>query len=81
MAVVAHCEDNSLIYGGAVHEGEFSKKYGVPGIPSVCESVHIARDILLAEATGCHYHVCHIKYKGICTSRARCKKSRDQCYC
>ncbi|MCI1589688.1 dihydroorotase [Heyndrickxia oleronia] len=63
MAVVAHCEDNSLIYGGAVHEGEFSKKYGVPGIPSVCESVHIARDILLAEATGCHYHVCHISTK------------------
>ncbi|MED3655427.1 dihydroorotase [Heyndrickxia sporothermodurans] len=63
MAVVAHCEDNSLIYGGAVHEGDFSKKHDIPGIPSVCESVHIARDILLAEAAGCHYHVCHISTK------------------
>lgn len=63
MAVVAHCEDNSLIYGGAVHEGEFSKKHGIAGIPSICESVHIARDVLLAEAAGCHYHVCHISTK------------------
>ena len=34
------------------------------GIPSVCESVHIARDVLLAEAAGCHYHVCHISTEG-----------------
>lgn len=63
MAIVAHCEDNSLIYGGAVHEGEFSERHGLPGIPSICESVHIARDVLLAEAAGCHYHVCHISTK------------------
>lgn len=63
MAIVAHCEDNSLINEGCVHEGEFSKANGVNGIPSVCESVQIARDILLAEATGCHYHVCHISTK------------------
>ncbi|GIN19006.1 dihydroorotase [Siminovitchia fordii] len=63
MAIVAHCEDNSLIYGGALHEGEFSRKTGVPGIPSICESVHIARDVLLAEAANCHYHVCHISTK------------------
>lgn len=63
MAVVAHCEDNSLINKGAVHEGEFAKKHGINGIPSVCESVQIARDVLLAEAAGCHYHVCHISTK------------------
>lgn len=63
MAIVAHCEDNSLIYGGAVHEGKFSKESGIPGIPSICESVHIARDVLLAEAANCHYHVCHISTK------------------
>ncbi|HHY74552.1 MAG TPA: dihydroorotase [Bacillus bacterium] len=63
MAIVAHCEDNSLINKGAVHEGEFSKKHQMNGIPSVCESVQIARDVLLAEATGCHYHVCHISTK------------------
>lgn len=63
MAIVAHCEDNSLINGGCVHEGEFSLKAGLNGIPSICESVQIARDVLLAEATGCHYHVCHISTK------------------
>ncbi|SDY74980.1 dihydroorotase [Evansella caseinilytica] len=62
-AIVAHCEDNSLLYGGAVHQGSFSERYGVPGILSVAESVHIARDILLAEATGAHYHVCHVSTK------------------
>ncbi|MFK2824930.1 dihydroorotase [Bacillus sp. B190/17] len=63
-AVVAHCEDNSLIYGGAVHDGEFAEKNNIPGIPSICESVHIARDVLIAEAAGCHYHVCHISTEG-----------------
>lgn len=63
MAIVAHCEENTLINKGAVHEGKFSKENGLNGIPSVCESVHIARDILLAEAAGCHYHVCHISTK------------------
>jgi dihydroorotase len=62
-AVVAHCEDNSLIYGGAVHDGSYAKEQGIPGIPSICESVHIARDVLLAEAADCHYHVCHISTK------------------
>ncbi|MBU8786348.1 MULTISPECIES: dihydroorotase [Bacillus] len=62
-AIVAHCEDNSLIYGGSVHDGEFAKKHGLNGIPSICEAVHIARDVLLAEAAGCHYHVCHISTK------------------
>ncbi|WLR43602.1 dihydroorotase [Bacillus carboniphilus] len=62
-SIVAHCEDNSLIYGGCVHDGHFSKKHQLKGIPSICESVQIARDVLLAEATGCHYHVCHISTK------------------
>lgn len=63
-AIVAHCEDNSLINSGCVHEGSFSEKHGLNGIPSVCESVQIARDVLLAEAAGCHYHVCHISTEG-----------------
>lgn len=63
MSIVAHCEENTLINKGSVHEGEFSKANGLNGIPSVCESVHIARDVLLAEAAGCHYHVCHISTK------------------
>lgn len=63
MAIVAHCEENTLINKGSVHEGIFSEKNGLKGIPSVCESVHIARDVLLAEAANCHYHVCHISTK------------------
>lgn len=62
-AIVAHCEDNSLIYGGAMHEGKRSAELGIPGIPNICESVQIARDVLLSEATGCHYHVCHVSTK------------------
>ena len=63
MAIVAHCEENTLIHKGCVHEGAFSKRHGLNGIPSICESVQIARDVLLAEAAGCHYHVCHISTK------------------
>ncbi|SER04662.1 dihydroorotase [Gracilibacillus ureilyticus] len=62
-AIVAHCEDNTLIHEGVMHEGNISKQLGLPGIPSVCESVQIARDVLLAEAAGCHYHVCHVSTK------------------
>lgn len=63
MVVVAHCEDNSLIYGGVMHEGKRNKELGLPGIPSICESVQIARDVLLAEAAGARYHVCHVSTK------------------
>ncbi len=62
-AIVAHCEDNSLIRGGGMHEGKRSEELGIKGIPSICESVQIVRDILLAEAANCHYHVCHISTK------------------
>lgn len=62
-AIVAHCEENTLINQGSVHEGTFSEKHSLRGIPSVCESVHIARDVLLAEAANAHYHVCHISTK------------------
>ncbi len=63
LPIAAHCEDNSLILGGCLHDGNKAKELGLKGIPSVCESVHIARDILLAEATGAHYHVCHVSTK------------------
>lgn len=60
LPLVAHCEDDSLAAGGSVHDGDFAARYGLKGIPGEAESVHVARDILLAEATGVHYHVCHI---------------------
>lgn len=62
-AIVAHCEDNSLIYGGCVHDGNVSERLGVNGIPSICEATQIARDVLLAEKAHCHYHVCHVSTK------------------
>jgi len=60
LPVVAHCEDNSLAHGGCVHDGEWARRHGLPGIPSEAESIHVGRDILLAEDVGVHYHVCHI---------------------
>ncbi|QCJ41994.1 dihydroorotase [Bacillus sp. S3] len=63
MTIVAHCEENSLINKGCVHQGSFAEQNKLNGIPSICESVQIARDVLLAEAAGCHYHVCHVSTK------------------
>ncbi len=60
--IVAHCEDDSL-KAGCVHEGTYSRREGLQGIPSLAESIHIARDVLIAEETGCHYHVCHVSTK------------------
>lgn len=62
-AIVAHTEDDSLLFGGVMHEGQKNKTLGLPGILSVAESSQIARDVLLAEATGVHYHVCHVSAK------------------
>ena len=58
--IVAHTEDDSILYGGVMHEGQRSQELGLPGILSIVESSQIARDIHIAEATGAHYHVCHV---------------------
>ncbi|MBB3127390.1 dihydroorotase [Paenibacillus rhizosphaerae] len=60
MPVIAHCEENSLVEGGCVTEGKFAVQHGLIGIPNESEAIHVGRDILLAEATGVHYHVCHV---------------------
>lgn len=62
-AIVAHCEDNSLLNGGYIHDGEYAKINGHKGICSESEWGPIKRDIELARKTGCHYHVCHISTK------------------
>ena len=61
--IVAHCEDDSLLFGGYLHDGKYAKANGHKGILSVSESAQIARDIMLAKATGVHYHICHISTK------------------
>lgn len=58
--IIAHCEDDTLVVGAAVTEGEFARKHGLKGIPNESEAIHVGRDALLAEATGVHYHVCHV---------------------
>lgn len=60
LPVIAHCEDNTLVEGAWVSEGAFSKKHGLKAIPNESEAIHVGRDCLLAEATGVHYHVCHV---------------------
>ena len=62
-ALVAHTEDESLLFGGVMHAGKKAEELGLTGILSVTESSQIARDLLLAEATGAHYHVCHVSTK------------------
>ncbi len=63
MALVAHTEDESLLFGGVMHKGTVSEKLNLPGILSATESSQIARDLILAEETGVHYHVCHVSTK------------------
>ena len=62
--ISAHCEDMSLIpAGGAIHDGEFARTHGIPGIPSESEWGPIVRDVELVRETGCRYHVCHVSTK------------------
>ncbi len=61
--ISAHCEENSLLNGGVIHDGEFSETNGIPGICSESEYLPIKRDIELVKETGAAYHVCHISTK------------------
>ena len=61
--IVAHCEDNSLLHGGYIHDGAYAKAHGHKGICSESEWGPIARDLKLVEETGCAYHICHISTK------------------
>jgi dihydroorotase len=62
--VADHCEDPTLAAGGAMHEGIVSTRLGLKGIPSAAEEIMVARDILLAEHTGGHVHLCHMSTRG-----------------
>ena len=61
--IAAHCEDNSLLNGGYIHDGEYAKAHGHRGICSESEWGPIKRDLELVAKTGCRYHVCHISTK------------------
>lgn len=62
--IMSHCEDLTLSKGWAMHEGAVSMRLGLPGYPAAAEEVMIARDIMLAEATGAHIHICHVSTAG-----------------
>lgn len=63
LPLAEHVEDDSLKFNGVMNAGENAKKLGLKGIPSSCETAQLARDLVLAEQTGVHYHVCHISTK------------------
>ena len=61
--ISAHCEVNDLLHGGVIHDGDWARMHGFPGISSESEWRMIERDLALAAQTGCAYHVCHISTK------------------
>ena len=61
--IVAHCEDNRLLRGGYIHDGEYARLHGHKGICSESEWGQVARDLQLVRETGCAYHVCHVSAK------------------
>ncbi|MBE7042654.1 MAG: dihydroorotase [Ruminococcaceae bacterium] len=73
--IVAHCEDNSLLKGGYIHDGEYAKAHGHKGICSESEWKPIERDLELVKKTGCSYHVCHVSAK---ESVALIRKARNK---
>ena len=73
--IVAHCEVNSLLRGGYIHDGEYARAHGHRGICSESEYAQIARDLELVAKTGCAYHVCHISAKESVELIRQAKKS------
>jgi dihydroorotase len=62
--VADHCEEPTLSQGGVMHEGIVSTRLGLKGIPAAAEEIMVARDILLAQLTGGHVHLCHMSTRG-----------------
>lgn len=61
--VAAHVEDNSLTFGGVINAGKKAEALGVPGKINASETSQLARDLILCQATGGHYHMCHVSTK------------------
>jgi dihydroorotase len=73
--VADHCEDPTLAAGGAMHEGLVSTRLGLKGVPAAAEEIMVARDIILAELTGGHVHLCHMSTRG---SVALIRRAKEQ---
>ena len=74
--IAAHCEDDSLLHAGYIHDGEYARQHGHKGICSESEWGPIKRDVELAEQEGCRYHVCHISTK---ESVAIIREAKQKC--
>ena len=81
LPLLDHCEDRDMVQNYAVNEGEASRKLGLPGRPAIAEELQIMRDVLLAEETGAHVHICHISTgKGVDIVRqAKARSVRVTC--
>jgi len=64
LPVLSHCEEHSLVLDGQMHEGYYSTLYGFKGIPAAAEELMVNREIILAELTGAHAHICHASTRG-----------------
>lgn len=60
LPLLDHCEDRDMVQNFAVNEGAVSRRLGLPGRPAVAEELQVMRDVMLAEETGAHVHICHI---------------------
>ncbi|MDI7246041.1 MAG: dihydroorotase [Bacillota bacterium] len=74
MPVISHAEDVHLAEGGAMNEGYWSTRLGLPGIPAAAEESMVARDIFLAELTGARLHIAHVSTAGSCELIRRAKE-------
>ena len=74
--IAAHCEDDSLLHAGYIHDGEYARANGHKGICSESEWGPIERDVKLAQEESCRYHVCHISTK---ESVAIIRKAKENC--
>ncbi|MCQ2956400.1 MAG: dihydroorotase [Mycoplasmoidaceae bacterium] len=72
--IVAHCEDNTLIHGGYIHDGLYAKQHKHNGICSASEYEQVKRDIKLVKETKCKYHVCHVSTKESVAAIRKAKK-------
>jgi dihydroorotase len=63
LAICEHIQDDSLYHHGVMNAGKKAEELGLPGILGVSESAQLARDLVLAQATGVHYHACHVSTK------------------
>lgn len=60
LVMADHAQDNQLSFGGVINDGPVAKQKELPGMPKISETAQVARNLVIAQATGCHYHVCHV---------------------